>query len=174
MKFIIAYKEIFFGVGLGALAWFVDALMHAELGADVHGGSLWEEVFTPHATTLVFRTFFVVIAIAFGIFLWRANWRERQLRALEEVVVSFQRQLDAPALRILVALRSLRNRNSVLLDDTASELVNGLESDAKAIDELARKYLEFARLVRKGETGRAVELLGTVEEITRSGRSVKS
>ena len=174
MKFLIAYKEIFFGVGLGGFAWLVDAVMHVELGADVHAGGLWQEVFTPHPTALVFRTLFVVVAIAFGIFLWRANWRERQLRALEEVVVSFQRHLDAPALRILVALRSLRNRNSVLLDDTANDLVNELGADAKAIDELARKYLDFARLVRRGETARAIELLRSVEKITGSDRSVKS
>ena len=174
MKFLVAYKEIFFGIALGAFAWLLDAVMHVELGADVHAGSLAQEVFAPHSTTLVFRAFFVVVAIAFGIFLWRANWRERQLRALEEVVVSFQRQLDAPALRILVALRSLRNRNSVLLDETAKDLVHELGADAKAIDELAREYLEFARLVRRGETARAIELLRSLEEITRLDRSVKS
>lgn len=174
MKFLVAYKEIFFGVGLGILAWLVDALMHVELAGDAHGGGLWEEIFTPHPTTLVFRTFFVVVAIAFGVFLWRANWRERQLRALEEVVVSFQRQLDAPALRILVAIRSLRSRNSVRLDDAAKDLVDDLGVDAKVIDELARNYLEFARLVRRGETARAIELLSSMEDLARSDRSVRS
>ena len=65
-----------------------------------------EELFSPHPTALIFRLLYVVIAVAFGVFLWRANWRERELRALEQSVLAFQRQLDAPALRILAAVRA--------------------------------------------------------------------
>jgi len=163
MKFITCYKEIWFGFGLGALAWLVDAVMHVELGAEVHAGSLWTEIFTPHPTALVFRIFYLVIALAFGIFLWRTNWRERQLRALEQAVIAFQRQLDAPALRVLSAAGQLRTRNSVRLDDTAGRLAAEITSDAALIDELAKKYLEFSRLVQAGETARAIETLNSIE-----------
>jgi len=163
MKFFKCYKEIWFGVGLGAVAWLIDAVMHVELGADVHAESLWMEIFAPHTTALIFRLFYLVIAIAFGIFLWRANWRERQLRALEQAVVAFQRQLDAPALRILGAVRGLQNRNSVRLDDTADKLATEISTDAGLIDELAKKYLEFSRLVQAGETARAIETLQAIE-----------
>ena len=163
MKFFKSYKEIWFGFGLGAVAWLIDAVMHTELGADVHAGSLWTEIFAPHPTTLIFRGFYLIIALAFGVFLWRTNWRERQLRALEQAVVAFQRQLDAPALRILGAVRSLQNRNSVRLDHAAERLAAEIGADAELIDELAKKYLEFSRLVQAGDTLRAIETLNSIE-----------
>lgn len=163
MKFFKCYKEIWFGFGLGLCAWLVDAVMHAELGADVHSEGLWAEVFTPHPTALIFRFFYLVIAIAFGVFLWRANWRERQLRALEQAVIAFQRQLDAPALRVLGAIGQLQNRNSVRLDETAGRLAAEITMDATLIDELAKRYLEFSRLVQSGETARAIETLNSIE-----------
>jgi hypothetical protein len=163
MKFFKCYKEIWFGFGLGLAAWLVDAVMHAELGADVHSGGVWTEIFAPHPTALIFRFFYLVIAVAFGIFLWRANWRERQLRALEQAVIAFQRQLDAPALRLLVSVGQLQNRNSVRLDETAGRLASEITTDAALIDELAKKYLEFSRLVQAGETARAIETLNSIE-----------
>jgi len=163
MKFFTGYKEIWFGLGLGAVAWLVDAVMHTELGAEVHAGDLWTEVFAPHPTALIFRGFYLLIAVAFGVFLWRANWRERQLRALEQAVVAFQRQLDAPALRILGAVRGLQNRNSVRLDEIAERLAAEIVADAGLIDELAKKYLEFSCLVRQGDTARAIETLNSIE-----------
>lgn len=163
MKFFKCYKEIWFGLGLGALAWLVDAVMHVELGAEVHAESLWSEIFSPHPTALIFRGFYMMIALAFGVFLWRTNWRERQLRALEQAVIAFQRQLDAPALRILGAARSLQNRNSVRLDDAAGKLAEAIGADAGLIDDLAKKYLEFSRLVQAGETARAIETLNSIE-----------
>lgn len=163
MKFFKYYKEIWFGAGLGAVAWLVDAVMHAELGADVHAESLWNEIFAPHPTALIFRVFYLVIALAFGIFLWRANWRERQVRALEQAVIFFQRQLDAPALRILGAARQLQNRNSIKLDETAERLAAEINLDAELIDELAKKYLEFSRLAQEGKTTQAIETLQAIE-----------
>ncbi len=163
MNFLKHYKEIWFGIALGLGAWLVDAVMHVELGAEVHAGSLWTEIFAPHPTALVFRLFYLVLAMAFGVFLWRANWRERQLRALEQSVISFQRQLDAPALRILGAVRQIQTRNSVRLDETAVRLGWEIGADAQLIDELAKKYLEFSRLVQAGETVRAIEILQNIE-----------
>lgn len=143
--------------------WLIDAVMHVELGVDVHAVSLWSEIFTPHATTLIFRLLYMIIAVAFGIFLWRANWRERELQALEQSVVSFQRQLDAPALRILAAVRQLQNRNSIRLDDAANKLTTDINNDANLIDELAKKYLEFSRLVQEGKRAEAIEILQLIE-----------
>lgn len=172
MKFFKSYKEIWFGIGLGFSAWLVDAVMHVELGAEVHAGSLWSEIFAPHPTALIFRIFYLLIAVAFGFFLWRANWRERQLRALEQAVVAFQRQLDAPALRILGAVRGLQKRNSVRLDETAERLASEIGTEAGLIDELAKKYLEFSRLVQSGETARAIENLNSIESWLAERKSI--
>ncbi len=163
MERIKYYKEILFGFALGAAMWLIDAVMHTELGADVHAGSFWSEVFAPHPTALIFRSIYLAIAVSFGFFLWRANWRERQLRALEQAVIAFQRQLDAPTLRILGASRQLQNRNSIQLDETAGRLAAEISLDVELIDELAKKYLEFSRLVQAGETARAIETLSAIE-----------
>ena len=163
MKFFKCYKEIWFGIGLGILAWISDAVMHMELGADIHAGGLWQEIFAPHPTALVFRGFYMVIAVAFGLYLWRSNWRERQVRALEQAVIAFQRQLDAPALRIVGTIRGLQNRNSVRLDESAKQLAAEISADAALIDNLAKKYFEFSRLVQEGETARAIETLQSIE-----------
>lgn len=163
MRVVKSYKEIWFGLGLGAAMWLVDAVMHAELGAEVHAESFLSEVFSPHPTALIFRLLYLVIAAAFGFFLWRVNWRERELRALEQAVVLFQRQLDTPALRILSAARTLQNRNSVRLDETAKNLAAEITADARLIDELAKKYIEFSRLVQEGKRAQAVETLQSIE-----------
>ncbi len=172
MEFFKRYKEILFGLALGAAMWLIDAVMHTELGADVHAESLWTEIFAPHTTALIFRGFYLVVALAFGVFLWRTNWRERRLRALEQAVVAFQRQLDAPALRILSAVRGLQNRNSIRLDETAERLAGEINADAGLIDELAKKYLEFSRLVQAGETLRAIEILNSIESWLAERKSI--
>jgi post-segregation antitoxin (ccd killing protein) len=172
MERIKYYKEILFGFALGAAMWLIDAVMHAELGADVHAGSFWSEVFAPHPTALIFRSIYLAIAVSFGFFLWRANWRERQLRALEQAVIAFQRQLDAPTLRILGASRQLQNRNSIQLDETAGRLAAEISLDVELIDELAKKYLEFSRLVQAGETARAIETLSAIESWLAEQKSI--
>ena len=83
MNFFKQCREILFGLGLGAAMWVLDAAMHAQLGAEVHSGGFLAEMFHPGPTQLLFRGFYVVLATAFGWYLWRANWRERELRALE-------------------------------------------------------------------------------------------
>ncbi len=163
MKIFKSYKEIWFGGGLGVAMWIIDAVMHVELGASVHAESLLSEIFLPHPTTLIFRLLYLVIAVAFGVFLWRANWRERELRTLEQTVVAFQRKLDVPALRILQTIRQLQNRNSVKLDETAVKLAEEIDKDANLIDELSKKYLEFSRLVQEGKRVEAIEILDSIQ-----------
>lgn len=163
MKFFKSYKEIWFGLSLGAAMWLIDAVMHTELGAEIHAQSLWKEIFSPHPTALIFRLLYLVIAAAFGFFLWRVNWRERELRALENAIIRFQRQLDAPVLRILSAARALQNRNSVRLDETAKNLAAEITTDSALVDELAQKYIEFSRLVQEGKRAQAIETLQSIE-----------
>ncbi len=163
MKIFKSYKEIWFGGLLGTAMWLIDAVMHVQLGADIHAESLSAEIFSPHPTALIFRLLYLLIAVSFGIFLWRANWRERELRALEQSVIAFQRQLDAPALRILAAVSGLQNRNSIRLDETAEKLAAEINLDANLIDELAKKYLEFSRLVQEGKRAQAIETLQSIE-----------
>lgn len=163
MKFFKSYKEIWFGFALGAAMWLIDSVMHTELGAEVHAGSFWSEIFSPHPTALIFRLIYLTVAVAFGFFMWRVNWRERELHALEQAVVRFQRQLDAPALRILAASGALQNRNAVKLDEAAKSLAAEITSDAHLIDELAKKYIEFSRLVQEGKRAQAIEILHSIE-----------
>lgn len=163
IKVVKRYKEILFGALLGAAMWVTDAAMHAQLGVEIHSHGFWAELFQPHPTTLLFRSVYFLLALAFGVFLWRVNWRERQLRALEDAIISFQRQLDSPALRIITHIRQLQTRNSVKLDEIAAELSAQVEMDAVLIDELARRYLAFSQQVQAGQTTEAVKTLQTIE-----------
>lgn len=156
------YKEILFGVLLGVAMWLVDAAMHATLGAEIHSEGFFAELLAPHLTTLLFRSVYFILAVAFGVFLWRMNWRERRFRALEKAVINFQHQLDAPALRILTSIRQLQNRNAVRLDEIAAELAENINADAGLIDELAKKHLRFSEQVRAGQTDEAVETLQSI------------
>lgn len=171
------YKEIIFGVGLGAAMWIIDAAMHAEIGAEVGAHGFRAEIFEPNPTTVFFRLVYFVLAAAFGVYLWRANWREREVLALEQAVVAFQRQFDRPALRILSHARQLQSRNSVMLDETAAHLAEEIGSDARQLDELAQKYLQFSELVRAGQTTEAVKTLQELEvslNARNSNQTVKS
>ncbi len=175
MMFFKRYKEVWFGFGLGLAAWLVDAVMHAELGADVHSGGLWREIFAPHPTALIFRFFYLAIAVAFGIFLWRANWREREIQALEQAITAFQLQLDRPTLRILSLARQLQNRNSVSLDETAAHLAQEISADAHLLDEVSQKYLHFSEQVRQGRTAEAIKTLQEIEAwLSSQNEAVKS
>jgi hypothetical protein len=91
---------------------------------------------------------------------------------LEQAVIAFQRQLDAPALRILGAVRGLQNRNSIRLDDTAERLAAEINMDAGMIDELAKKYFEFSRLVQAGDTAQAIETLNSIESWLAEQKSI--
>jgi len=161
------YKEILYGFGLGLAMWVVDAAMHAQLGADVHSsGSFADELLRPGATQLLFRGVFLFIGVAFGWALWRSNWRERELRALEDAIVAFHRKLDSPAMRIVSHIRMLQGRPSVTRDKVAASVAEAISEDARIIDQLAQQYLHFSEQVLQGRTVEAVETLRAIEAWT--------
>lgn len=169
------YKEIIYGVLLGVSAWVVDAAMHAQLAAETHAsGSFAQELLRPGATELMFRTVFLCIATAFGWALWRSNWRERELRAIESAIVAFHRRLDAPAMRIVSHTRMLQGRPGVARDDVARTVAESIGDDARTIDELTRAYLRFSEQVSAGRTMEAVETLRLVETWARGGKPAPS
>jgi hypothetical protein len=161
------YKEIIYGLLLGLAMWIVDAAMHAQLGADVHSsGSFADEMFRPGATQLLFRGVFLFIGVGFGWALWRSNWRERELRALEDAIVAFHRKLDSPAMRIVSHIRMLQGRPSVTRDEVAANIAESISEDARIIDQLAQQYLHFSEQVLQGRTLEAVETLRAIEAWT--------
>ena len=165
------YKEIFFGLLLGLAKWVVDAAMHTQLGAELHAShNFWLELIQPHAITLMFRVVFVFIATLFGWALWRANWRERELHALEDAIITFHRQLDSPAMRILNHARMLHGRPGVMHDEAARELASSISDDARVIDELAQQYMRFSQQVAAGRYLEATETLRRIEAWPGEGR----
>ncbi len=158
------YKEIIYGVILGIAMWIVDAAMHVQLGAEVHSsGSFVEELLQPGITQFVFRSVFLFIAVAFGWSLWRSNWRERELRALEDAIIAFHRQLDSPAMRIISHIRMLQGRPSVTRDDVARAVAESIGEDARTIDHLAQIYMRFSEQVMAGRTSEAIETLRAIQ-----------
>lgn len=158
------YKEIIYGVLLGLAMWVVDAAMHTQLGTDVHSsGSFVDELLRPGATQLLFRGVFLFVGVAFGWALWRSNWRERELCALEDAIVAFHRKLDPPAMRIVSHIRMLQGRPSVTRDEVAASVAEAISDDARIIDQLAQQYLHFSEQVLQGSIVEAVETLRAIE-----------
>lgn len=158
------YKEIIYGLLLGLAMWVIDAAMHVQLAADNHSSNIFlDELLRPGATQLLFRSVFLIIATLFGWALWRSNWRERELHALENAIVAFHRQLDSPAMRITNHARMLHGRPGVMHDEIARELTESIGDDARMIDELALAYMRFSEQVRAGQTSEAIETLRRIE-----------
>jgi hypothetical protein len=145
--------------------WIMDAAMHARLGADVHSSGFIAELLQPGPTQLLFRAAYVGIATAFGWSLWRSNWRERELRALEDAIIAFHRQLDSPAIRIISHVRMLQGRPSVTRDEVARSVAEAIGDDARAIDDLAQQYMRFSEQVIAGRTSEAIETLRAIEKL---------
>ena len=109
-----------------------------------------------------------------GFALWRSNWRERELRALEDAIVAFHRQLDSPAMRIVSNVRMLQRQPGVTRDEIAMSVADAIGDDARMIDELAQQYLRFSEQVMAGRTREAIETLRTIEAWANSARASAS
>ncbi len=169
--FLRRYKEIIYGFGLGLVMWVVDAAMHAQLGAAIDSPGFINELLHPGPTQLVFRGSYILIATALGWALWRSNWHQRELRALEDAIIAFHRQLDSPAMRIVSNIRMLQGRPGVARDEVARSIVETIGGDARIIDELARQYLRFSEQVMAGHTSDAIETLRSIEAWTSANSS---
>lgn len=157
------YKEIIFGLLLGGAMWAIDAAMHARLGVEVHSSGFWHEMFQPGPVQLAFRAAFVLLAVAFGYALWRVNWRERELLALEDAVIAFNRQLGNPAARLMSHSRMLCGCGCVARDEVAASLAQAVHEDARVVDYVAQQYLNLSQQVRAGQTHEATATLKALE-----------
>ena len=169
--FLRRYKEIIYGIALGLAMWVVDAAMHARLGSAIDSHGFLNELLRPGATQLVFRGSFILIATGMGWALWRSNWHERELRALEDAIIAFHRQLDSPAMRIVSNIRMLQGRPGVTRDEVARNIAETICGDARIIDELAKQYLRFSEQVMAGRTGDAIETLRSIQTWTSANTS---
>ena len=165
------YKEIIYGLGLGLAMWVLDAAMHARLGAAIDSSGFVNELLRPGPTQIIFRASFIIIATGLGWALWRSNWHERELRALEDAIVAFHRQLDSPAMRIVSNIRMLQGRPGVACDEVARSIAETIGGDARIIDELAKQYLSFSEQVMAGRTSDAIETLRSIEAWTSANPS---
>lgn len=163
MPLLRRYKEIIYGLLLGLAMWVVDAAMHAQLGEEVHSHGFVAELLRPGATQFIFRAAFVALSAVLGWSLWRTNWRERELRALEDAVIAFHRQLDSPAMRIVSHVRMLQGRPGVTRDEFAKGVIDAIGDDARTIDGLAQQYMRFSEQVMAGRTSEAIETLRSIE-----------
>lgn len=163
MRLLRRYKELIYGLLLGLAMWAVDAAMHAQLGAEVHSTGFVAELLRPGTTQLLFRSAFVGLSTVLGWSLWRSNWRERELRALEDAIIAFHRQLDSPAMRIVSHVRMLQGHSGVTRDEMTRSVLEAIGDDARSIDQLAQHYLHFSEQVMAGRTREAIETLRAIE-----------
>jgi hypothetical protein len=94
--------------------------------------------------------------------LWRSNWRERELRALEDAIIAFNCQLGIPAVRILSHIRMLRGCSDVTRDEVAMSLAQAINDDAHTVEHLAQQYTCFSEHVMAGRTSEAIETMRSI------------
>lgn len=147
------YKEIIYGCLLGLTMWVIDAAMHARMPEELPQSeheSFLAELFTPGITPVLFRGAFIVIAVAFGCALWRANMkrqsaerraRERAveaegLRAVVAMVNTFQHEVNNPLTVITAGAQMLSRR-------LASA------TDREQLDQIAQSAFRISSLIKQ-------------------------
>ena len=138
------YLEIIYGVLLGLLMWVVDAAMNVRLDiAAPSSAGFLDDLLRPGFIPTLFRGAYLIVAVALGWVLWRANLKreayERQkheqalaaerLRTMIAVVNTFNHDLKDPLAVIAnsanrLAERAVSTNDQMKLDEIAQSASN--------------------------------------------------
>jgi len=130
------YKEIFFGLAFGIVANVLDT------GVDAlsNGNSLGDEV-VERPAVMLYRAVFILLGLAFGWLLWKANRRERQYRQLTETLDRIQRECEQHTLLLRATLQNLLIRNDLHLSEAASQLLRQAYQQTQEFQSIAELKL---------------------------------
>lgn len=132
------YIEIIYGLSLGLLMWLVDAAMHMRMDTDApSSGVLQDQLFRPGISPTLFRGAYLIVAVALGWMLWRANLKreagERQkheqalaaerLRTMLAIVNTFRHDLNDPLAAIAANAQTLAHRAASPNDQTKLDAI---------------------------------------------------
>ena len=130
------YKEFFFGLAFGIVANVLDT------GVDAlsNGNSLGDEV-VERPAVMLYRAVFILLGLAFGWLLWKANRRERQYRQLTETLDRIQRECEQHTLLLRATLQNLLIRNDLHLSEAASQLLRQAYQQTQEFQRIAELKL---------------------------------
>jgi hypothetical protein len=115
------YKEILYGILFGLGAAIIDSVMDAREA----GLGLWDEL-VQHPGMLLYRTLFVLLGLVLGWLLWQRNKRERDFRALAEMLKHFRQECGGAAVVMHTKLQVLLTREDLHLSSEAEGLIRSL------------------------------------------------
>lgn len=132
------YKEIWCGIAIGVSTWMLDAMMHASLHGRFTWRGLTSEIIASDGAQLLFRALFVVVAVAFGVSLWRSNKRKYQMHDLRAAVDSLYRQIANPLLLIVGYSQMLSLKEGWPVGREAVDILKEIQLNARKIDEVIK------------------------------------
>jgi len=132
------YKEILYGFAIGISTWLLDVMMHSSMHGHLSLHSFLEDLTTKNITQQFFRLLFIVIAIAFGVALWRSNQRKHQVQSLQISIDSFHQQVINPLTLMVGYLELLSLKEGWPTSKENIELVENIKLNANKINDLMK------------------------------------
>jgi hypothetical protein len=130
------YKEIFYGILFGLGATIIDSIMDAREA----GLGLWDELIQ-HPGMLLYRTLFVIFGLVLGWLLWQRNKRERDFRALAEILKQFRQECGGAAVVMHTKLQVLLTHKDLQLSSEAEGLIRSLYRGSQELQNLINSKL---------------------------------
>ena len=134
------YKEVFYGLLFGLEAGVIDVDMHARM----EHSRFWTEMVRPQPAMIFYRVLFLLFGLALGWLLWQRNKRERDFRALTEIVARFHRAIGGPAVLMHTKLQLLLTKEDLHLPREAEEAVRFVYAKSLEIQALTKEKLPLA------------------------------
>src|SRR5581483_6607209 len=128
-----AYKEVWYGAGMGISMWMLDVMMHALQRGPISWSGFAREMIASNDAQLLFRILFMVVATALGISLWRSNRHRCEVRDLQELLGAFHRQVVNPVVLIVGYSRMLSLREGWPVGREAVEIINEIQLNAQKV-----------------------------------------
>lgn len=133
------YKEIWYGVAVGASIWMLDSAMHASLHRQFNWSGFAKEIVATDSAQLLFRTLFVIFATAFGISMWQSNQRKSRIRDLNDAFDSLYRRIGNPLVLIVGYSQMLSLKEGWPVGRQAVEIVDEIQFNARRINEVIKR-----------------------------------
>ena len=145
------YKEIWYGVAIGASIWMLDAAMHASLHRQFNWSGFAKEIIASDSAQLLFRALFVLVSTAFGISMWRSNQRKSRIQDLNGAFDSLYRRIANPLVLIVGYSQMLSLKEGWPVGREAIEIVDEIQFNARRINEVIKRLPPPGMPVEKDE-----------------------
>jgi hypothetical protein len=130
------YKEIFYGILFGFGAGIIDTFMDAWME-----GLSFQDELVQHRPMLFYRFLFVLFGLCLGWLLWQKNKREREFRALSDMLKQFRQDYEGPALLMHTKLQITLTREDLHLSSEAKDLIQFAYQKSQVLQTLVRNKL---------------------------------